>query len=61
MGGTFTRQTRKKVEMTSLASSRLEGKPPEFSRVAAGSLDLLRGHQGPALVASDLPLTSESI
>ena len=27
-------------------------KPPGFSRVAAGALDLRRGHQGPALVAS---------
>ena len=34
------------------ASSRLEGKPPGFSRVASGALDLRRGHQGPALVAS---------
>ena len=34
------------------ASSRLEGKPPGFSRVAAGALDLRRGPQGPALVAS---------
>ena len=28
------------------------GEPPGFSRVAAGSLDLGRGPQGPALVAS---------
>ena len=28
------------------------GIPPEFSRVVAGALDLLRGPQGPALVAS---------
>ena len=28
------------------------GEPPEFSRVAAGALDLRRGPQGPALVAS---------
>ena len=28
------------------------GEPPGFSRVAAGALDLQRGHQGPALVAS---------
>ena len=28
------------------------GKPPGFSRVAAGALDLRRGPQGPALVAS---------
>ena len=28
------------------------GEPPGFSRVAAGALDLRRGHQGPALVAS---------
>ena len=28
------------------------GEPPGFSRVAAGALDLKRGHQGPALVAS---------
>ena len=34
------------------ASSRLEEKPPGFSRVAAGALDLRRGPQGPALVAS---------
>ena len=34
------------------ASSRLEGKPPGFSRVAAGALDLQRGPQGPALVTS---------
>ena len=34
------------------ASFRLEGKPPGFSRVAAGALDLRRGPQGPALVAS---------
>ena len=34
------------------ASSRLEGKPPGFSRVAAGALDLRRVPQGPALVAS---------
>ena len=29
-----------------------KGEPPGFSRVAAGALDLQRGHQGPALVAS---------
>ena len=34
------------------ASSRLEGKPPGFSRVAAGALDLRRGPEGPALVDS---------
>ena len=34
------------------ASSHLEGKPPGFSRVAAGALDLRRGPQGPVLVAS---------
>ena len=34
------------------ASSRLRGETPGFSRVAAGALDLRRGHQGPALVAS---------
>ena len=28
------------------------GVPPEFSRVVAGPLDLRRGPQGPALVAS---------
>ena len=34
------------------ASSRGRGEPPGFSRVAAGALDLRRGPQGPALVAS---------
>ena len=34
------------------ASSRLRGETPEFSRVGAGALDLQRGHQDPALVAS---------
>ena len=34
------------------ASSRLEGRPPGFSRVAAGALDLRRGPQGTALGAS---------
>ena len=34
------------------ASSRLRGEPPGFSRLAAGALDLRRGPQGPALVAS---------
>ena len=34
------------------ASSRLEGEPLGFSRVAAGALDLRRGPQGPAVVAS---------
>ena len=34
------------------ASSRLEREPPGFSRVAAGALDVRRGPQGPALVAS---------
>ena len=34
------------------ASSHLEGAPPGFSRVVAGALDLRRGPQGPALVAS---------
>ena len=34
------------------ALSRLEGEPPGFFRVAAGALDLRRGPQGPALVAS---------
>ena len=34
------------------ASSRWRGEPPGFSRVAAGALDLGRGPQGPALVAS---------
>ena len=34
------------------ASSRLRGEPPGFSRVAAGALDLRRGLQGPALLAS---------
>ena len=34
------------------ASSRLEGKTSWISRVAAGALDLRRGPQGPALVAS---------
>ena len=29
-----------------------KGEPPGFSRVAAGALDLRRGPQGPALVAS---------
>ena len=29
------------------ASSRLEGKPPGFSRVAAGALDLRRDHRDP--------------
>ena len=29
------------------------GEPPGFSRVAAGALDLLRGPQGLALVASE--------
>ena len=29
------------------------GEPPGFSRVAAGALDLRRGPQGPALVASE--------
>ena len=33
------------------ASSRLKGRPPGFSRVVAGALDLRRGPQGPALVA----------
>ena len=33
-------------------SSRPEGKPPGFSRVAAGALDLQRVPQGPDLVAS---------
>ena len=28
------------------------GEPPGFSRVAAGALDLQRGHQDPPLVAS---------
>ena len=28
------------------------GEPPGFSRVAAGALDLRRGPQGPALLAS---------
>ena len=28
------------------------GEPPGFSRLAAGALDLRRGHQGPALVGS---------
>ena len=31
---------------------RLRAKPPGFSRVAAGALDLRLGPQGPALVAS---------
>ena len=35
------------------ASSRLEGRPPGFSRVVAGALDLRRGPQGPAPVASE--------
>ena len=34
------------------ASSRLEGRTPGFSRVAAGALDLRRGPQEPALVPS---------
>ena len=34
------------------ASYRLEGESPGFSRVAAGALDLRRGPQGPALLAS---------
>ena len=34
------------------ASSLLGGEPPGFSRVAAGALDLRRGPQEPALVAS---------
>ena len=34
------------------ASSRMEGRPPGCSRVAAGALDLRRGPQGPALVAA---------
>ena len=29
-----------------------KGEPPGFSQVAAGALELLRGPQGPALVAS---------
>ena len=29
-----------------------KGEPPGFSRVGAGALDLQRGHQDPALVAS---------
>ena len=28
------------------------GEPPGFSRVAVGALELRRGHQGPALVAT---------
>ena len=36
------------------ASSRLQGRPPGCSRVAAGALDLRRGPQGPALVASGM-------
>ena len=36
------------------------GVPPEFSRVAAGALDLLRGPQGPALVASGKASPHES-
>ena len=36
------------------ASSRWRGEPPGFSRVAAGALDLGRGPQGPALVASGM-------
>ena len=35
-----------------LASASLEGEPPGFSRVAAGALEIRRGLQGPALVAS---------
>ena len=34
------------------ASYRLEGESPGFSRVVAGALDLRRGTQGPALLAS---------
>ena len=34
------------------AYSRLEGRTPGFSRVAAGALDLRRGPQEPALVPS---------
>ena len=34
------------------ASSRWRGEPPGFSRVAAGALDLRRGPQGPAMMAS---------
>ena len=34
------------------ASSRLEVEPPGFSRVAVGALELRRGPQGHALVAS---------
>ena len=34
------------------ASYRLEGESPGFSRVAAGALDLRRGTQGHALLAS---------
>ena len=34
------------------ASSRLEAKPPGFSRVVGGALDLRRGPEGPALVTS---------
>ena len=34
------------------ASSRLRGETPGFSLVAAGALDLRRGPQGPALLAS---------
>ena len=34
------------------ASSRLEGRTPGFSRVAAGALDFRGGHTGPALVGS---------
>ena len=33
-----------------------KGEPPGFSQVAAGALELLRGPQGPALVASETPV-----
>ena len=38
------------------ASSGLKGKPPGFSRVAAGALDLRRGPQGPAIWPQERPV-----
>ena len=36
------------------ASSPWRGEPPGFSRVVAGALDVRRGPEGPALVASEM-------
>ena len=41
-----------KVEVPELLHEDLKIRIPVFSRVAAGALDLRRGPQGPALVAS---------